>query len=807
MRPLLLSFCFVASSFAAPPVPSGGHPRLFMSPSQLMGYTKNAATSGSAADSLVKQCQDTLTEPKMYDSRGGSDGNYWPGSAVSCAFAYLATQKQEYLTQALKYWQASLDDDQSIGDKKGCVSGVDPNWKAWDGSPPAPPVILTVTHDTTYPMRWYGPDIALTYDWLYSAPGVTDSLRSQTRTCLAAWSDFYTAKGYHNDEPGANYNAGFVIGKTLTAIAIGNDGSNDGHLWTETVDDMFPKLFVQNGLAMGAKPGPMVGGDWLEGWQYGALSVLEYAVATRALEENGATEPEMDQWTSSLAVRYLYATTPSLDGQWSNGDLDIDTAYFGPSANVLDAVLAGPSSDQAASWALQMKQTQQVQAGSYVYNAIAELRAVQPEDFKSTNPPLYYLSRGSRVLYARTSWDASAYWGVFSSPPQLVSDHEHLAAGNFSFSRGGDHLIVDSSRYGEGVTFETNAIAVECDLMGDYSPAQTPWSQADLPWARGTADGVYAARSDFTDAFIFSSGPSHVDYAHREWVMLPEGEIVTIDRVLTKDAMHHAILNFHVNGTLNNGMATIGGSQLALHTVRGPQPTLLKPGTTDCNLSCSYPCAQCNQARIPVDEVHMEVPGPWAVAINVFDGLGAGEMPANVGAIDDATYDPNKENAAVIGAAVYRSSKQSYVIASSAMQGMAGDTMTYTVPGDSAARHIVFDAPEGSDGNSLVTVAPENGRCKITITAGMGFTGHPLMFQVGKAADGCMATDGTNAPSASPPPGKGIPPGQPKPSNNVQGGCGCVIGGQPPIASAILLACVATFAFSTISIRRRLRRK
>ena len=36
-------------------------------------------------------------------------------------------------------------------------------------TPPAPPVILTVTHDTGYPMRWYGPDVALTYDWLYNA--------------------------------------------------------------------------------------------------------------------------------------------------------------------------------------------------------------------------------------------------------------------------------------------------------------------------------------------------------------------------------------------------------------------------------------------------------------------------------------------------------------------------------------------------------------------------------------------------------------------------------------------------------------
>src|SRR5262249_52619765 len=148
----------------------------------------------------------------------------------------------QFLTQALKYWHASLDDDQMIGDKLGCIAGVSTDWQSWDGNPPAPPVIRTITHDTGYPMRWYGPNIALVYDWLYSAAGCDAALRGQTRTCLGAWSDYYTKSGYHHDEAGANYNAGFVIGKTLTAIAIGNDGGADGHLWTETIHDVFESL-------------------------------------------------------------------------------------------------------------------------------------------------------------------------------------------------------------------------------------------------------------------------------------------------------------------------------------------------------------------------------------------------------------------------------------------------------------------------------------------------------------------------------------------------------------------------------------
>src|SRR5262249_16704870 len=122
-----------------------------------------------------------------------------------------------------------------------------------------------------------------------------------------------------------------------------------------------------------------------------------------------------------------------------------------------------------------------------------------------------------------------------------------------------------------------------------------------------------------------------------------------------------------------------------------------------------------------------------------------------VGSLNDSTYDPAPQrNAGVIGAAIYRSSKQSYVVASSAQRGMAGTSMTYAVPGASAGRHIVFDAPEQADGRSTVTAAVEGDRCGVTITAGAGMTGHPLMFTVSTSADGCQVAEATDVPSSAP---------------------------------------------------------
>src|SRR5262245_28928477 len=92
---LLLPAALAVASYGgialAQPVPSGSHPRLFMSPANVAGFTTNASASGTAAAQLVRACQETIDQPSYYDTRGGADGDNWPGSAVRCAFAYLAT--------------------------------------------------------------------------------------------------------------------------------------------------------------------------------------------------------------------------------------------------------------------------------------------------------------------------------------------------------------------------------------------------------------------------------------------------------------------------------------------------------------------------------------------------------------------------------------------------------------------------------------------------------------------------------------------------------------------------------------------
>jgi hypothetical protein len=806
----------VGRARAAPPVPSGPHPRLFMSASNLAAFKTNVQNDGSLAARLVDLCADTVQMPQWFTERGGSGGGVWPEAALACAFSYLTTQNAQHLTQAIKYWRAALNDDQEIGDNLGCVAGV--STAPWNGNGSPPPAIITITHDTGYPMRWYGPYVALVYDWLSGAPGVDAALLAQTRTCLTAWIDHYTNRGYHNEEAGGNYNAGFVIGKTLAGIAIGNDGGADGHIWNETADELFPNLLIGDGLegqsgAFGTPAGALVGGDWPEGWQYGPLSVVEYAVAARAMEENGLPLPEMDLWVNSLVVRTIYGLTPAGDGQWVGGDFDAEVPYQDLSLNQLDAVLAGPSSEQAAAWAAHLRQGLNENA-PYIYNVLAEIRQVAPQDYRAQTPApsLWYLARGTRTMYARTSWDASAFWGVFISIPGVVDDHIHWAASNFVFSRGADHLIVDPSQYGALGTLATNAVTADSAIVtGDYAPSQTPWSQAELVWARGTQSRVFAARADFATAFNFSSMRSDIPYAHREWTMLPEGEIVTIDRVRTGSASRGMYVNFHVNseGTLalSGGVATgtVGGSKVVVHGISlgGATPAIIRPSTAYCTATRGA----CTNTRFPVDKYTLKVPGPYAVAIHAIDGLDAGEDAALTGSINDDNFDPPpKQNDGVIGAAVYRDSKQSFVVASSAQDGASPPTMTYGVPGGAASRHVVFDAPEDGAGKSVVTAAAAGDRCTISITAGDGFPGRPLVFVVSTAAEGCTVTDDGDVPVGGIPPGGGVTPGGNGGGGSGGGGCGCDVGGAGATARAIAAVIVfAALAALAGGMRRRAR--
>lgn len=404
-----------------------------------------------------------------------------------------------------------------------------------------------------------------------------------------------------------------------------------------------------------------------------------------------------------------------------------------------------------------------------------------------------------------------------------------MNATNFVFARGGDALVVDPTPYGSRSSLTSNALTMDSARVGgDYAPSQTVWSGADMPFARGTKSGVVAARGDFAKGFNFADKASDVTLARRDWVFLPEGELVAIDRVKSPLPMGKMYLRFRTPGTLTGtttgplvARADVGASSLAIHAVKlsPAMPPVIRAAMV--GTSCPDKLfGACRVSTFATNEYAYEVPGPDVLAVHVLDGLAKGEAAADVAPVDAAPIDATPaQNAGIVGASIFRATKQTFVLEPATLPAPA--TLTYGVPGTNPSRHVVFDAPADATGATAVTAKADGGRCVVTLTAGAGFTGAPAMFTLAAAADGCTVSEDADVKPGTVSPGSGgfDKPAGGGPSTGAGGGstngtgtgtgtggtnggggaamgsgCGCGVGGGLTAGGTLLLALAMAFA-------------
>ncbi len=570
----------VSNAHAAPPAPTSAHPRLFLDDATLAAMRQSANQPGSAVARALETCDDVIAHPSSWTS-GGYQGIGFPEPFGACAVAWVVRGDAASGAAAVKYFNALLDDYGSVGDGAG---GDD-----------------VVRHDSGYSMRVFAPYAAIGYDWLHDAPGVNDALRAHARQRFKAWTDWYAQSGYHRDQPGSNYHAGYVVGATLIAVAEGGEAGADGDaLWAHVVDGVFGADMAE-AIAPG---GVLEGGDWLEGWQYGPLSVAEYAMAARALRDNGGALDGYATWEGALVTRAIYATVPDDSGAFIGGDAENSMPYSPVAALTLYAGLLGDAPTESKAWAYDLLQRRGLHADTFpLVGAIAEARAPASQSFP-TDASTWYYAPGSQTVHARTDWSAQAVWMVTRCAPHRVNDHMFIDAGNVVLIRGSDDVVVDPSPYGSLSTLTGNAPTVASpQLPASYQPSQAVWgdtSGVDYAWTRQTRSGVIAARCDYAGQYAFQDRASDIPSAVRDLVLVPYGDgdaaLIVVDDVqgaATDRPMNlrfHAPTEFAMSG--DTARAHVGSSDLIVQSpfATAGSPTTVTPAVGDCFSSARGQC-------------------------------------------------------------------------------------------------------------------------------------------------------------------------------------------------------------------------
>ena len=667
----------------------------------------------------IRRCKELEASPDSF-ARDGYMGLDWAQYLQSCLVAWKATGKEGAARGAIRYFRALLNDLETVGDGKGGDRAA--------------------SRDSGFALRAHGPYTALAYDWLHDAPGVDAELLALARKRFKAWTDWYAQSGYRARSPGTNYNAGYFFAATLIAVAQGGEAGDDGaRLWRHVVDTLFEK-----DLMPAMTEGVLRGGDWGEGWQYGPLSIVEYALAARAVAPHGVNIQPVAQWLREIVIRHVYGLTPAGNSTYAVGDADLENAYLPVRQGTLTAVVAGPAALETKQWAMAELLRLDLlgdKTDFQLFPALAEAERVNPVDFPREKSPRTYLAAGTSILYARSSWSPHAIWFVTPCSGTIDVDHVHPNAGSFVLSRGSDELIVDPSPYGTLSSLTSNAPTVVSDnFPPDYRPSQAFWGlKTGFRWIRTPESGLIAARCDYADQYRIQETPSDIPVAYRDLVLIPYQDgrernrhcyLCWTDR---KDARQAQSLNLRFRSPAKLDLSeatasgTVGTSNVSIRRMLSSEVKVSK--RTLQRGSCfteQYTRGNCDAARFAISEVSEVLAGPKANAVHLV------EASPSRGEISEP------EDLVASGGAAWKLERAgtSWIVA----VPDAGDSMSYVSPA-MAARHVFL--PYSAEGRSTIRVDGDKvgETCRMTIggNAGVEIRGTPALFAVDSA---CNVSDG-----------------------------------------------------------------
>lgn len=750
---LLVTVCSLGFSIAhaAPPEPSGPHPRMLLDKELQAAWKTQAQEERGPVVGAIALC--TSGQGGAHD-RGLYQGAEWSRVLQACLVAWAATNDPQHSKTAIKFFSALLDDKERIGDGGGGETAVQ--------------------RDSGYVIRNIGPYTALAYDWLHSAPGMTPQLRQHARELWAAWLTWYRAKGYRARVPGSNYQAGFLAAATMIAVAQGGEAAEQSgdKLWAFVADELWAKdmapAFAPSGI--------LDGGDWPEGWQYGPLAVAHYSLAARIARRAGIKVDGVEAWLASVLRRHVHGLSPG-ERVYVGQDTEYEEANIAPHVLTLNAVALGDAAPDDRRWARgELARLKLVDKDYFLYDALAGVgdRAAR---LPRAAWPTWYATAATGTVFARTRWDDRGIWLVAECSRGIEVDHRHPKAGNFVLSRGVDDVIVDPSPYGSVSTLTSNAPAVASALLpADYTPSQGPWSKASTwSWATQTKSGVVAMRCDYADSFRFKDKASDVAMATRDFVLLPDAggtdaALVVIDHATTGAAERGMNLRFRVAGGLSLegeiGSKTVGATKLTITNVArtSGRPVIGRTAHTKCYTK-GIPKGTCDAARFEASDYRIELTGPEPSATHVIGVTDAAGKPVVSMPLSGKGW---------TGVRI-TSPREAVVV------WPTGDTLSYTAP---PGTHVILDAPQLA-GMATITAKRDGNACSVSVTPGGTTPARPVIVTLDAACAVVVDPASANVASAA----GTKPPGRPSASVRTKSGgcCGAQSSPSSPVAMSVIV--------------------
>jgi hypothetical protein len=432
------------------------------------------------------------------------------------------------------------------------------------GSHAAPP-----ERDSVYGIRNYGAGLAIGYDWLH---GMLDgATRARVRTVLGRWIATFEREGFSRDFPQGNYYAGYYAASGLSALAL---GVPSWKRWLRRVHGPVRRYYEAN----------LTGGGWPEGWNYGPLGTFNMIMPLLAARTAKGADLLTDRYRWPAAngrflVHFTWPDRETLEDSGAVYDADNPTradAWF----YTFQAAVLTAANDPFAPYVRRFARDLRRSADDSPYgpawapwiNFLFE-RGEPDADVASLERS--YFAPGLDMATARSSWEPSAVWSMFTGGPYVNNPDnggEYYDKGALTIVNGDRPFLVNTAatlqRHTPGTEDGTeHAQALFDELFGPearrslfnvfYVDRPEPIGQEGYTRSEGasthmsafedTGASVYMRASDLQDQYPISGDRTITDWT-REVAYLRPGTFVVHDRTSVTDPSLDQWMSFHFAG-------------------------------------------------------------------------------------------------------------------------------------------------------------------------------------------------------------------------------------------------------------------